>query len=114
MPYSRKQWIKHIFINICSAWIGLLLYTRHCVWTLGIQKSKVLFQEAGSLPGERPVNHLLLCGVSTADVEESPGSWKIRMGIGLSWNSGERISEDSQKKMLAFSPRLKGLGSRHP
>lgn len=66
-------------------------------------KSKVLFQEAGSFPRERPANDLLLC----ADIEESPGLWKTRMGIGLSWKSGERISENSKRRCWDFHQDLK-------
>lgn len=113
MSHTRIQWIKHIFTKIVQHVLDSSCIPGTVFRPRG-NKSKVLLQEAGSLTGKRPVNHLLLYGMSPADTEESPGLWKTTMGIGLNWNSGERISEDSQKKMLAFSPRLKRLGNRHP
>ena len=106
---NRAHIHEHLF---STCW--LLLYAKHCIWILCIQRAGSCFNKLEASAEERPVNHLLLYGVNTADTEESPGSWKTRIGIRRSRNSGERISEDSQKKMLAFSPRHKGLDSRHP
>lgn len=72
------------------------------IWILWIQRAKSCFKKLEAPAGKRQINHLLPRGVSSADVEESPGQQETGLGIGLSRNSGAGICEDSQEKMRHF------------
>lgn len=68
----------HIYIYF-SACIGLFLYSGLCVCMLRIQRAKSCFKKLEAPAEKKQGNHLLPCGVSSADVEESPGLQETRL-----------------------------------
>ena len=77
IPYSREEWLKSMFTCIFQHVLGSSsIVVSVCM--LRIQRAKSCFKKLEAPAEKKQGNHLFPCGMSSADVEESPGLQETR------------------------------------